>query len=107
MHLIKLRLLFDTIRATKSIGYATRAEENADGTFDIFFRNELIAKLYFNGAVKLFVPSKITPATIERYNKLLKHLDVEVFNFDTNIVKGIFVKTKEGCKYIKNGTLYG
>ncbi len=107
MHLLTLSLLLDKLKADQSLGYATRSVEQPDGTFDVFFRDELIAKLYFNGAVKLFVPSKITATTINRYNMLLEHLGIEVLEFNTRIVEGIFVKTKDGCKYLKSGVLYG
>lgn len=107
MTILNFSLLFDQINIEQGeLNRFTKIVENPDGSYTAKYKGESVAVLYFGGAVRIFVPSKITAGVIELYNKILKHLDIEVVDLKTDVISGVFIRTKHSFRHLENNILY-
>jgi hypothetical protein len=91
-----IKLLYEDLTKNKNIlGYSTTVSEDPDGILSIFYKHELIAQVYFNSSVRLFVPKKITKGVIDRYNRILDHLQSYVSDIESTTVTGQFVMHRD------------
>lgn len=102
LSLAQMHLLYEELSKNKAVlGYGTRVIEESDGTLSVSYKGELVAQVYFTGAVRLILPKKVTRGLIERYNKLLNHLRSYVNDIQTDTISGQFVMTPDDDEMIR------
>jgi hypothetical protein len=95
MKLAREPIIYSELKSGSHLIYNnTRAEENEDGTYSIYLHKNLIAIMYFNGAVRLYSAGYKTATTKQRLNNLIYHTNARLFRNNGEWFISVLYKNK-------------